>query len=735
MSNTPSVPAGSHEMQDHYSNQDPPRSSPHIAPSITPYLGLRSRLSQIWINRWTVLLLLVLAQILIAISGINSDLDSARREALSACSNVESLGSAMASMPHYMSQGANELAAKGVEKAVNGLTEMTLLSATGVEEIVVFVVDMMTSTYACLISMAVNGTIGSGINVIEQAQGFLTTDIQTIGGDINTALQEFLSAYDTAVNDVKSAVGAFGTSVTFPNITLESEQAALSNLKLPTDLTPLLDKIKADLPTFAQVQNATNSAIRAPFEFVKSEIQTHLGNYTFDRSVFPVPAKEELTFCSDSNGIGDFFDELVHLVAIAKTIFIGVLVAAAILVCIPMAWREIKRWRTMQERSRLVQLNAHDPMDVVYTASRPYTSTAGIKVANNFNSTRRQILTRWVFAYATSDAALFVLFLAFAGFFFVACQIILLKTLEKEVPDLTNQVEAFADKVIARLTNASEFWAIGTNGAVNTLSKDINNQMVGWVNITTGALNDTLNTFVDETILVLNETFAGTSLYTPILDVLNCLVLLKVAGIEKGLTWVSENAHVDFPAMPTDLFSVGAIASIASNNSNPSDSFLSAPGDDATDEISAVLDRFLSKLQNAIRTEALVAAVILCVWLFIVLIGVIRALTLWYGREKTRGEGGDVDARAGLNLDEFQDIPQGTANANIQSYMPEPKYTTTPEGELKYFSASAQDTLDNEKLGFAGQRDYNTTVSRISTGTRRGRIVSNHAEVWDYRKT
>src|SRR5271170_1342515 len=182
----PSVPAGSHEMQDHYPNQDPPRPSPHIAPSITPYLGLRARLSQIWINRWTVLLLLVLARTLIAISGINSDLASARREALSACSNVESMGSAMASMPYYMSQGANELTAKGVEKAVNGLMEMTLLSVTGVEEIVVFVVDMMTSTYACLISMAVNGTVGSGINVIEQAQSSLTTNVQTINGDIST---------------------------------------------------------------------------------------------------------------------------------------------------------------------------------------------------------------------------------------------------------------------------------------------------------------------------------------------------------------------------------------------------------------------------------------------------------------------------------------------------------------------------------------------------------------------
>ena len=74
-------------------------------------------------------------------------------------------------------------------------------------------------------------------------------------------------------------------------------------------------------------------------------------------------------------------------------------------------------------------------------------------------------------------------------------------------------------------------------------------------------------------------------------------------------------------------------------------------------------------------------------------------------------------------------------NANIQPYTPAPKYTTSAEGELKYFSTSAQDTSDDEKFGFAGQRDYNTTVSRISTGTKRGRIMSNYAEVWDDRRT
>src|ERR1700761_2174080 len=184
----PSMPAGSHEIRESYINQDPPRSLPHTAPSITPYLGLRARLSQIWINRWTVLLLLVLARTLISISGIDDNLASARREALSSCSDVESIGSAMASMPHYMSQGVNELTATGIEKSVNGLIQMSTMSITAVEEIVVFVIGMMTNTYLCLISFAVNSSLHSELAVLDSAQKGLNNLTKSLGTDLSGAV-------------------------------------------------------------------------------------------------------------------------------------------------------------------------------------------------------------------------------------------------------------------------------------------------------------------------------------------------------------------------------------------------------------------------------------------------------------------------------------------------------------------------------------------------------------------
>ncbi|RMZ79525.1 hypothetical protein DV737_g3365, partial [Chaetothyriales sp. CBS 132003] len=639
------MPAGSHEMGEHYYyDQDQSRTTPHTVPSITPYLGLRARLSQVPINRWTVLLLLVLARTLIAISSMKSDLSSARREALSACSDVESIGSTIASMPHYMSQGVNELTAKGVEKAVDGLMAVTTMSVTATEEIAVFVWNMMTSTYLCLITYGIHGALDGVSSVLNSSQADINALTKSVTGEISDAIGSFGTAYDDLVEAVDS-ISAFGKTVDIPTLpNLTDQQNALTSFKLPANLSGPFVELNQTIPDFAGVKNLTDQVIRFPFEEVKSLVSNFSGNYTFNRDLFPVPAKVQLTFCSDSDGINDFFNHLDQLMDLGKKVFVAVLVCLAIAAMFPMGWREIKRYRKMQARMPLVMTAAYDPMDATYLVARPYTSSVGLWLSRTPlyrvpNATRNQTLIRWAVAYCTSDAALFVLTLALAGFFSCLCQIILLRAVQTKIPALSNEVGAFADKVISNLNNASNSWQQGVSAALEHESDIINGQLLGWVNTSAHTINNTINTFVNATSTVLNDTFGGTPLYTPIMDVLNCLVLLKVQGIQTGLTWISDNAHVDFPSLPNDTFTIGALASLSSNAS-AGDSFLSDPGDQASDKITEVVVRFTSALEQTIRTEALVATVIFCVWLAVVCIGFGYAFMKMTRRHRTRGEGG-----------------------------------------------------------------------------------------------
>ncbi|KAI9848997.1 MAG: plasma membrane fusion protein prm1 [Sclerophora amabilis] len=633
----PSLNAG------HYDLRNPPVAThavPNSAPQETPYLGLQARLSQVWINRWTILLLLILCRTLISVGSLNNDLGSARREALAACAGVEGMASAMASMPHYMSKGVNEIAASGVEKAVNGLMSMLLLSITAVEEIVIFVINLLTSTYLCLITLAVSGSLRAALQVIDDTKDFLDKALGDIGDELSTDIDSFKDDLNEFAKALNSVPKVFGSDDEIPEINIDGPLDKLNNLQLPSGLDDDLDKLNKSIPNFEQVQDFTNDLIRKPFEEVKKLINGSMVAYEFDRSVFPVPQKEKLSFCSDNHGINDFFDKLLETAARAKKIALIVLILLAILVCIPMAYREVWRWRRTQQRAQLLSQNAFDPIDVVHIASRPYTSTVGIKLASRFSSTRRQILVRWFIAYATSTPALFVLALGLAGLFSCLCQFILLKAVEKEAPKLAAEVGEFAGKVVNILNDASEQWAVGTNGVIDSTNNDINKDVFGWVNTTTGAINDTLNGFVDEMSDTLNTTFGGTVLYDPIKEVLNCLIGIKIAGIQKGLTWVSGNARVDFPHLPNDTFSLGAAASLVSDDKGETDSFLSNPGSVATDEITEVVVRLTNKFAEGIRIEAIISTFVVLLWVVIVLIGLIRTLVLFAGRDKTRAEGG-----------------------------------------------------------------------------------------------
>lgn len=621
----PSLSAGDHEMRDYYAAQDAPQPTSNQTSYLTPYLGLRARLSQVWINCWTILILLVLIRTLLAIASINTNLNSGRRIALSACTSVENVGSAMASMPHYMSQGVNELSADGIEKAINGLMHMLLLSITGVEEIVVFIINLLTSTYVCLITFAVGGGLHVAIDVAEDVGNFLNatakdigSDLANVAGDLQKAMNDFLGGIDD--------IGSFftGKTSTPPTVNFGDAIAKLNGLQLPSDYDQDLAKLNASIPTFAEVNNFTNNAIKLPFEEVKKLLNESMGRYSMNRSLFPVPPKEQLTFCSDNNGINDFFDGLVDLAHLARTIFIVVLVVAALLACVPMAYREIRRWNLQKSRAQELRNKAHDPMDAVYIVVRPYTSSAGIWLSEKFASSRQKTLVRWTLAYATTDAALFVLWLAIAGLLTCLCQYILLKTIEKEIPAYERQVDAFADKIVASLTNASVRWAAGTNDIINTTNANINDDVFGWVNTTTSAVNDTLNVFVDGMMDVLNETFGGTILYGPVLEVLNCLVLLKIQGIAKALTWVSDNAHIDFPLLPNDTFSLGTADKISGNGSNSS-ILATGPSKTASDGISSAVTMVTTTLAKAIREEAIISTCVLLIWVIIVFVGFFRS--------------------------------------------------------------------------------------------------------------
>jgi hypothetical protein len=631
----PDVPPSLHheslEMSE-FDKQQPQLRPYDTAPEVTPYLGLRARLSQIWFNRWTVLLLLVLARVLIGLASLNDQIADAKTKALSACTKVEDIGSAMASMPHYLSVGVNSLAADGISKSIHAMVEVLMMILTGVEALILFIINMYVGTYACLIAAFVHGGLDASVGAVEGTTNFMNDNINKITGDISSDLK---GLQDT-INDAFSHISFTGLKP--PTIDITSHLDDLKNIHIDdTKFVGDLVQLNTTLPTFDQVENFTKEALSIPFDFVKNKLNDSFANYAFDKTVFPVAEKQGLSFCSDNSFLNDFFQSLYQIAATAKIAFIVVITVLAVGAILLMAWLEIRQWRRQQRHAYVFSKHGYDPMDVVYIASRPVSATFGIKLASRFSG-KRQLWARWAWAYATSLPALFVLSLAVAGFFSCLCQAILLRALQKEAPALANQVGDFAGEVVTTLQNVSTNWANSANGVVTNFNTEINDDLFGYVQNATTAVNNTLNTFETEMDKAITAVFNGTILYNTVKGVIRCLIGIKIDNVEAGLTWVHDHAHVSFPLFPNDTFSQGASDSI--HGDSELTSFLATPASVTTDEISGAVDQVITVLRNSIIQEALISTMLLLVYVLVVLIGVLRSMAGMVGRDKTRGEGG-----------------------------------------------------------------------------------------------
>ena len=146
----------------------------------------------------------------------------------------------------------------------------------------------------------------------------------------------------------------------------------------------------------------------------------------------------------------------------------------------------------------------------------------------------------------------------------------------------------------------------------------------------------------------------------PAEDIVNCLIGLKIETLQKGLTWLQDNANISFPKVAPDTFSLGAVNSLSSDS--PGDSFLADPESASSDMVTDALYKLSAKWQDMLTTEVWISGSVVLVWVLVLVIALVRTGSLWWGTDKVRGDGGG----RGTNFCGGQPLPP--ANVPPPSY-------------------------------------------------------------------
>lgn len=144
--------------------------------------------------------------------------------------------------------------------------------------------------------------------------------------------------------------------------------------------------------------------------------------------------------------------------------------------------------------------------------------------------------------------------------------------------------------------------------------------------------------------------FEGTPLYSPINTFVYCILGSKIDSLEKGLTWVSEHAHIDLPTLPADVLQL----SPESTQELASPISAAAVGEPDSPDSGAIA-KLVRHFEDALRAEQMVYGILLGAYGLLVLVGL--AVVLWHsgGREAWErrslgcGKGGNGDDGGGLS--------------------------------------------------------------------------------------
>ncbi|GAA5880772.1 hypothetical protein JCM1840_001368 [Sporobolomyces johnsonii] len=622
---------------------------PSTSRQLHPYLGPRARLSLAWLSQHFLALLLVLVALAFLLASIPPLVQDAKATLTAACAGVEGAASVAVSLPHYMADSVNELNSKAVSAVTNGAGTVLDLTLQALEAIILFMIDTYRSLFLCLMDLAIHGSLTLLIDAIEEAQQFVTSAMSTIRTDI----QDAISGISTSLNKTIGLIDDIpGVDVSAPSIDIP-DLSSLENVTLPTTIIDALTELNSSIPTLDTLRSTLDSLISTPIDSLRATINSTLSNRTIDIEMLPVPAKQTVELCGnlDTSWIDSVGHDLAQFVKIA----IGLVVLLMVLFILACAIYERYRYRTflggvaaareawlldllsgpngaIHPASASDALSKTNLLSFLNASSHPtlfaYVSRLTSLLALRTSNAKANLI--WFLSYIASPNAWAFLALGLVGLIVVQIQ---LAMLQGPVKDLARKradegAGEFSSSVLGTLNakmNASSWeFADETNKVILSVQDGINDDLFGWVNGTTTALNTTMYTFYDGITDALTDVFNGTVLNDPILDLVYCLVGSKVNDISTALTWLHSNAHISLPTVSH------SVLLLSTNRSTElTDSLTSSNSSVST---TSIVDKMVNSYVHSLEQQRMGFFVAIGIWALVVVMGLIG---VWW---RSRGE-------------------------------------------------------------------------------------------------
>ncbi|WWD06927.1 hypothetical protein V865_005024 [Kwoniella europaea PYCC6329] len=631
-----------------------PSNSGESSTRLRPYLSLSPRILLTFFSPCLLPIILTIAHMLQNRSSTASLAASLKQSMLSACSGLAKGAASIQTMPRYLAMQTNEEVVRATQASILAIGSMLMDAVIIIEVVVEFIVDTYRSLLLCTIELAVSGTLEILIAAVDTITDGITSALNKIREEIQEDISSANNIIQSAVSGINSVTSLVNVNLSVPEFSVPSLDF-LANVTIPTGFEDSLIKLNGSLPTMIELKDKMSDLLNTPFEALKQEInETRIEMAAnFNSSMSPVPSLPQLSantandlqndLCTDLDT--SLIDDTAQALHKLSTVAIGLMFLLLFAIWAALAIWEWRKWRMMKNAVEAVEdewrrENTVDAWRVVAIVENPVLEkySSGL-LGRVTKSSRTRTNLRWFLSYLGQPTCLALLFISLLGFLSIQFQLVALDALKAHARENANSTVAASTNSLTTKLNAaamqsSQEYADQYNAAIAEYQRKIDDELFGsWLNTTAVTLNTTLVEFYDGIEQVLNDTFGGTILYNPINNFMYCILGAKIDNLEKGLTWISEHAHIELPTLPSNILMLSnesmneiatPIASAAVGSGSSSDG----------EEDEGIVGDLIKHFENALKAERTFYGIMIGMWGFLFVVGVIVVIWDSGGRDK-----------------------------------------------------------------------------------------------------
>ncbi|EMG49733.1 PRM1 Plasma membrane fusion protein PRM1 [Candida maltosa Xu316] len=510
------------------------------------YLNLPEQLTQVYLNKYTVVLLIILIKLLLLQSTLVKNLS---KELLndSIC-NDDSIQPVLNTMHNMIIDNVQKMQTSGI------LAILLLLHA--LKHIAIFVVDLFLGTYLCLLNAFLKGTTDFALDSTESVIRAVNITVVAATNEIEEGLLGISSVLNDMVTGFNSIVGMFSGKK--PDVDKYRNMISLSlgdlkdKIMIPGDVLTKIDEFReTSLDGVEKLDNGTQMIVASPFEKMIKGLDSMRENYDFAGTTPPEVINYREVCLKEMEKLKDVQTDLVEVVEkISKWIFIGLLLAmvGSIMYVSFIQWRKWKRMEQFIHDDRYAVVNNSEislrNKFNIYDNFLLYT----LEKRLHFNMNGKVI---WILSYMFSKIAQNVFFFGMMGVISVILQFVLVNSVQSSLNN-HNQISTYNNITISDPFSAATYIK-DMNNYINETQNNVNQELFGNIKEVSVSLNTTIVTFLDDLNSTLQTIFGSTPLSKPITTIVYCTLGRKLEKVESGLTWMNDNLNIEIPLLSKNM--------------------------------------------------------------------------------------------------------------------------------------------------------------------------------------